>query len=106
MKEKNLRKMIDELQNQVERERNEKRDALTQADESCQKLIEKQSELGTVHEYDHYESFSILNLLFIIILFCDASFHDYCFLSCNHQRDFKVDLMTVIYTLRLCCRKR
>ena len=47
MKEKNLRKMIDELQGQVEKERNEKRDALTQADENCQKLIEKQAEIGT-----------------------------------------------------------
>uniref|UniRef100_A0A1X7ST15 Uncharacterized protein n=1 Tax=Amphimedon queenslandica TaxID=400682 RepID=A0A1X7ST15_AMPQE len=45
VKERNLRKMIDELQGQVERERNEKREALTQADESCQKLIEKQAEL-------------------------------------------------------------
>ena len=46
IKERNLRKMIDELQSQVERERNEKRDAITQADESRQKMIDKQSELG------------------------------------------------------------
>lgn len=50
IKERNLRKMIDELQGQVERERNEKRDAITQADESRQKMIDKQSELGNTQQ--------------------------------------------------------
>lgn len=50
IKERNLRKMIDELQSQVERERNEKRDAITQADESRQKMIDKQSELGNTQQ--------------------------------------------------------
>lgn len=50
IKERNLRKMIDELQSQVERERNEKREAITQADESRQKMIDKQSELGNTQQ--------------------------------------------------------
>jgi chromosome segregation ATPase len=46
IKEKNMRKMIGELQEQIEKERNEKKEALTQADETKQKLNEIQNDYG------------------------------------------------------------
>lgn len=46
VKEKNLKKMIEELQQQVQMERNEKKEAFTQADENLMKLNEAQNELS------------------------------------------------------------
>ena len=48
IKERNMKKMIDELQQRVEKEREEKREAITEAEENRRKLMERQTEFGKI----------------------------------------------------------
>lgn len=43
-----MKKMIDELQQRVEKEREEKREAITEAEENRRKLMERQTEIGKI----------------------------------------------------------
>ena len=57
-----MKKMIDELQQRVEKEREEKREAITEAEENRRKLMERQTEFGKISS-DWIGSSQYTNLL-------------------------------------------